>query len=121
MSILLLNLRQVPEDEADEVRRLLQEHAIAFFETQASRFGISAGGIWLADEGQAEQARQLLATYQQQRREQARAAFRAAQREGNAVTFLSELRAQPLRMLAALIAVVALVALCALPYFLLRD
>ncbi len=49
MSKLLMNLRHVPEDEADEVRALLDEHAIAYYETKPSRWGISSGGIWIAD------------------------------------------------------------------------
>ncbi|MFO7288296.1 MAG: DUF6164 family protein, partial [Gammaproteobacteria bacterium] len=47
MAKLLLNLRGVPDDEADEIRALLEEHGIAFYETPPSRWGVSAGGIWL--------------------------------------------------------------------------
>ena len=48
MATLLLNLRHVPEDEADDVRALLDANGIAWYETQPSRWGISGGGIWLA-------------------------------------------------------------------------
>ena len=43
MTTLLLNLRQVPDDEAEEVRALLNEHRIAFYETTPSLWGISPG------------------------------------------------------------------------------
>jgi hypothetical protein len=33
MAKLLLNLRNVPDDEADDVRALLDEHDIAYYET----------------------------------------------------------------------------------------
>jgi hypothetical protein len=33
MTTLLLNLRRVPDDEADEVRALLEQHQILFYET----------------------------------------------------------------------------------------
>ncbi|MCQ4163758.1 DUF6164 family protein [Tahibacter harae] len=121
MPTLLLNLRHVPEDEADEVRRLLQEQSIGFFETPPSRWGVSAGSIWLSDESQAVQALDALRYYQQQRRDSSRAAYEAARRDGSGATLWSELRARPLRLLAALLAAAALVALCALPYFLLRG
>jgi hypothetical protein len=121
MPTLLVNLRQVPDDEADEIRQLFEANSVAFFETPASRFGISAGAIWLSDEADAARARQLLAAYQQQRRENARSAFEAAREDGRPTTFWGALREQPLRVLSALIVMAALVALCLLPYFLLRD
>lgn len=121
MPTLLMNLRQVPDDEADEVRELLTQNAVAFFETPPSRFGISAGGIWLGDDAQREQAVQLLAHYQQQRRERARESMAEAQRAGRPATFWALLRSEPLRVVSALIVIAALVGLCLLPYFLLRD
>jgi len=48
MTTLLLNLRRVPDDEADEVRALLERHDIPFYETTPSLWGVSAGGIWLS-------------------------------------------------------------------------
>ena len=51
MAKLLLNLRHVPQDEADEVRELLSTNGIDYYETRPSLWGISAGGIWLHDAG----------------------------------------------------------------------
>lgn len=116
-----MNLRQVPDDEADEVRELLKQHELPYFETPPSRFGISAGAIWLGDDGRREQAQSLLQQYQQQRRERAREALESARRDGSAATFWSLLRREPLRVVSALIVIAALVALCALPYFMLRG
>ena len=59
MSQLLLNLRHVPEDEADEVRALLERNAIAWYETEPNRWGISAGAIWVREDDQFERARAL--------------------------------------------------------------
>lgn len=73
MAVRLINLRHVPDDEADEVREVLQAHQIDFYETPPGRWGISAGGIWLRDKSQLPQARQLMADYQKQRQERARA------------------------------------------------
>src|SRR5690606_13961933 len=47
---LLLNLRHVPDDEADDVRALLEAVRIDYYETRAGPFGISAGGIWVRDD-----------------------------------------------------------------------
>ncbi|HET7415147.1 MAG TPA: DUF6164 family protein [Arthrobacter sp.] len=45
MPKLLLNLRNVPDDDADDVRALLDAERIAFHETAPSPWGIPAGGI----------------------------------------------------------------------------
>ncbi len=121
MSTLLLNLRHAPEDEADEVRALLQAHSIGFYETPASRFGISAGGIWLADEARADEALALLARYHTQRRDAARSAYAQAVAEGRAPGFWQQLRREPVRVISALIVIAVLIALCAVPFFLLRG
>lgn len=121
MPTLLLNLRHVPDDEADDIRGLFETHAIPVFETPPSRFGISAGAIWLADEAHAAQAQRVLADYQNARRDAARAEFAAARADGTAPTFWTVLRRQPVRVISAAIVIATLVALCLLPYFLLRD
>jgi hypothetical protein len=73
MAVLLVNLRHVPDDEAEELRDVLERHRIDVYETPPGRWGISAGGIWLRDDDQLDHARQLMADYQEQRRARARA------------------------------------------------
>ncbi len=68
----LFKLRGVPDDEAEEIRALLQEHTIDFYETPAGNWGISMPSIWLNDELQLEQARTLIEEYQQQRQRSGR-------------------------------------------------
>ncbi len=120
MSKLLLNLRHVPDDEADDVRAFLREAGIAFYETPPSPFGISAGGIWIEDRDRHPQAKALMADYQQRRRERARAEHAQAQRDGTAETFLGLLRRRPLFVLATLAAIVFVASLVLLPFVLLR-
>jgi hypothetical protein len=67
MTILLFNLRGVPEDEADEVRELLTEQNIDFYETSAGNWGMSMPALWLKYDTDLEKARQVLNVYQQQR------------------------------------------------------
>ena len=67
MSILLFSLRGVPDDEADEVRELLTEQNIDFYETPAGNWGVSMPALWLRNEVELPQAQALLNTYQQQR------------------------------------------------------
>lgn len=119
MPSLLLNLRHVPDDEADEVRALLSERRIEFYETPPSRWGVSAGAIWIADEDAAPEAERLLAEYQSQRQARAQAEYAAARRDGTAPTWWTMLRDEPLRVLVVLLAAALALALIALPAFLL--
>ena len=121
MAKLLLNLRNVPDDEADEVRALLDAHRIAFYETPPSGWGLFAGGIFVAANVDAPEARRLMAAYQAQRSARVRAEHAAARRDGTAETFGTVLREQPLRVLLTLLAIVFLLGLVALPVLLLRG
>jgi hypothetical protein len=114
MSKLLLNLRMVLEDEADDVRALLDAHRIEYYETQPSRWGISYGGIWITHDQDVVQARALMADYQAQRRTRARAERATAVRDGTADTFAGVLRREPARVVLTILAILALLGLVAL-------
>lgn len=121
MAKLLLNLRHVPDDEADDVRAMLDGARIAYYETPPSAFGISAGGIFVKDDAEIGEAKRLMAAYQSARRERVRAERAAAVEAGTAETFWSVLRAQPLQVLLRVLAIVFLLGLVALPALLLRG
>jgi len=89
MPHLLLNLRHVPDDEADEVRALLEARGIEFYETPASWWGVSGGGLWLPDDGPVEHARELLDAYQRARAAQAREAPRPVFRPLRTLLYLA--------------------------------
>ena len=120
MAKLFMNLRNVPDDEADDVRGLLRAAAIDFYETQPSPWGISSGGLWIKDVDQFARAKALMADYQSTRRDRARAQQATDEREGRAETFLGLLQARPgyvVGMLAAMAAIIVLT--LALPWLLL--
>ncbi|MFC3552258.1 DUF6164 family protein [Lysobacter cavernae] len=121
MSKLLLNLRNVPDDEADDVRAMLDEHRIAFYETTPSRWGISSGGIWVTDDAAIVEAKRLMAIYQAQRQTRVRAEYDAARRAGTAETFWTVLRAEPARVALTVLGILFMLALVALPIILLRG
>jgi hypothetical protein len=120
MSKLLLNLRNVPDDEAAEVRALLDQHRIAYYETAPSPWGISSGGIWISQPEQLQQAKALMSEYQAQRGSRMRAEREAALREGRGETFGSLLRARPGYVIGMLLAMLLVLGVTlALPYMLL--
>jgi hypothetical protein len=118
VSKLLLNLRDVPDDEADDVRRFLDSAGIGYYETRASRWGI-AGCIWITDDGDIAEAKRLMAEYQRERLARAREERAEAERTGTAETFADVLRTQPLRVALTVLGVALLLALMAVPVLLL--
>jgi hypothetical protein len=121
MSKLLLNLRMVLPDEADDVRAMLDANDIEFYETRPSRWGISYGGIWVTQDADIVRAKALMADYQVARRERVRAEHAAAVRDGTAPTFVTVLRQEPLRVGLTLLAILALLGLLALVPLLLAS
>lgn len=121
MAKLLLNLRNVPDDEADEVRGWLTEKGIEFYETTPSSWGISSGGIWIREDAQIAPAKALMAEYQAQRRQRAQANRASARDDGSAETFGNLLRQRPWYVLGVLAAIIGVVVLTlALPYLFLH-
>lgn len=121
MSMLLLNLRNVPDDEADDVRAMLEAQRIAFYETRPSLWGVSTGGIWVTEDAAFADARRVMDDYQQQRGARARAEYVAAKRAGTAETFVTMLRTQPGRVAMGVLGILFVLGLMALPIFLLRG
>lgn len=117
MPTLLLNLRHVPDDEAEEVRALLDAHHIGYYETPPSRWGISMGGIWVGDADQAELAKRLLVAYQADRAQRARASYEEARRAGTAETFVSRFRRDPVRTILFSAIALALLGFIVYPFF----
>ncbi len=121
MSRLLMNLRNVPDDEADDVRAMLDAQRIAFYETRPSIWGVSAGGIWVTEDEAFADARRAMDTYQQQRSARARAEYAAAKQAGTADTFMTMLRAEPARVVLSILGMLLVLGLAALPFIVLRG
>ena len=111
MPKLLFRLRNVPDDEAQEVRELLDGNGVEFSETSAGNWGISLPGIWLADASDYTRARALLDCYQDQRAAQQRANYQALRARGQAPTFWRLLAAKPLVVCLQVLALALLILL----------
>ena len=108
MSVLLFSLRNVPSDEADEVRDLLVTNGLAFYETPAGRWGISAPALWLNNSDELSKARALIDAYQKSRSVKQRGEYEALKRAGRHKTVWRSFRENPIRVVVYL-AVAALV------------
>lgn len=104
----LVNLRGVPEDEADGIRAALHGADILFYETPPSHWLISAGAIWLKNPEDRARAREVLDDFQRQHLEQARLAPPPP-------GFFEQLRQRPLEIIGIGIAVLFMLWLLAWP------
>lgn len=121
MAVLLFSLKNVSDDEAQEVRALLDANGIAFYETAASSWGISSAAIWLEDATQRAQAKSLLETYQRERGVRERALYRQLESEGRHRTFLRAWREEPVRVTLYLAIIGAVLYFSLKPYLSLGD
>jgi hypothetical protein len=112
----LMNLRHVPDDEADEIRDLFETHEVPYYETPPSRWGISMGGFWVHDDGEAARARQLLDDYQQQRHKVQREHYEKQRASGEVGSLWLMVRKRPARTLAAALAILVVAGLSLLPF-----
>lgn len=116
MAIKLFKLNGVPDDEADEVRQLLLDHEIDFYESSAGNWGISAAAIWLRDEQQFQHARALIDDYQESRLVRARSEYAQLKKSGRSRTVFDLIRENPLRFLVYLAFIVMIVYFSTKPF-----
>jgi hypothetical protein len=112
----LMNLRHVPDDEADEIRALFEEQGVRYYETPPSRWGISMGGFWVHDEEEAARAKALLDDYQRQRFESQRRAYQQGLARGEIGGIGSMFRRYPVRTFAACLAIAVIIGISLLPF-----
>ncbi|MGC8119702.1 DUF6164 family protein [Marinobacter sp. VGCF2001] len=112
----LMNLRHVPDDEAEEIRALFEQHDVRYYETPPSRWGISMGGFWVHDDDEATRARALLDEYQRERYENQRRAYEQGMARGQIGGIGSMFRRYPLRTLAACLAIAVIIGISLLPF-----
>lgn len=95
MAKVLFRLNGVCDDEANDVRELLANNAIDFYETSAGNWGVSMPAIWLRDESQFHKARSLLDAYQKERSIKLKEDYARLEREGKNKTFFDAVKQNP--------------------------
>lgn len=116
MNTILFRLGGVPEDEANEIRALLESHAIDTFETAPRLFGVSPPAIWVHDREQLERGRALIDAYQRERSARIRGEHEQARLEGRTTTLIERLAADPLRIVLYLMLAAVIVFFTIMPF-----
>ena len=109
MSVLLFRLNGVPDDEAEDIRRLLENNDLHYYETSAGKWGISTAAIWLMDEGQLQKAQTLIGEYEKNRTLRIRKEFEQLKYEGKTETIFSKFISNPVQFIFYL-AIIVLIA-----------
>ncbi len=101
MSKQIFRLRNVPDDEAGEIRLLLREHDIEFYETPGGNWGISMPALWLNDENEhrVEEAKALIEQYQEERAVRIRREYEELRQQGKHRRWRDTFRERPLEFI----------------------
>lgn len=97
MAKILFRLNGVSDDETNDVRELLTNNAIDFYETSSGNWGVSMPAIWLSEDSQFEKAQALLNAYQNGRTIKMREEYARLKREGKNKTFVDSVVQNPVR------------------------
>lgn len=116
MGQLLFKLHQVPEDEAQEVRQLLDEQGFVTYETQAGFWGLGVAAIWLSDPTELPRAKAALRDYQARRLAQQKALREEREAAGNQPRFWQRAAQTPVRFVAMVLAIGVILTLSILPF-----
>lgn len=121
MSILLFRLRNVPEDEAEDVRELLNTNHLEFYETSAGNWGVSTAAIWLKNEDDLDNAKELIEQYQNERGLTQRHIYEQLKNSGEHKTLLDAFKENPFRFIAYILFVGFIVYVSTKPFISLNN
>ena len=119
MARLLFKLGNVPDDEAEDIRDLLNNHDIRFYETNAGFWRVGLDAIWLADFAQEEQARELIRTYQIERSIRQQENYAQLVEAGQVPSVWQRFCAHPIRFIALVAAIIFVAGLTVIPFVML--
>jgi hypothetical protein len=117
MAKLLFKLNNVPDDEAQEIRELLEVAEIDFYETSAGNFGLSFAAIWLNNEPQFVHAKALIQQYQNERYKKMTEHKASLKLSGQNLSYWQLVQQSPIKFPAALIFIAIITYFSILPFF----
>ena len=116
MAVLIFRLNGVTEDEAEDVRQLLHQSEIGFYETSAGRWGVSVAALWLKSADDTDSAKALIDTYQSGRQEWLAAVKQQAIAEGRWPSTWQRFKAAPFAFMSIIIIIAAIILVSVFPF-----
>jgi len=117
MPNLVFKLNSVPADEANEIRQLLDEAEIPFYETDSGRWGLGFAAVWMKDDERFENAKDLIREYQMSRYQRVTEEHRQLEDTGGKVSRADFFRTSPIRFSVLLIFAALLAYFTVAPFF----
>lgn len=105
MAKLIFKMRNVPDDEALEVRELLEANEIEYFETFAGNWGMSMPALWVKHDQQFSEARRLIDEYQGLRAQRIKSEYESQRARGDTRTMWHSFLEDPFRFAAVVIGI----------------
>ena len=116
MAKLIFKLKLVSYDEADDIKNLLTENKIDFYESPAGNWEISMHALWLNDEAQYTQAKQLIDEYQVKRSQRIRLETQQKIDQGELETFIQRLFNKPIQFFITLAIIIFILYFSIMPF-----
>ena len=116
MAKLIFKLKSVSYDEADDIKNLLTENKIDFYESPAGNWEISMHALWLNDETQYTQAKQLIDEYQVKRSQRIRLETQQKIDQGEYETFIQRLFNKPIQFFITLAIIIFILYFSIMPF-----
>ena len=116
MAKLIFKLKSVSYDEADDIKNLLTENKIDFYESPAGNWEISMHALWLNDEAQYTQAKQLIDEYQVKRSQRIRLETQQKIDQGEYETFIQRLFNKPIQFFITLAIIIFILYFSIIPF-----
>ncbi len=117
MAKLLFKLNNVPDDEADEIRALLDQGEFDYYETSAGIWGLSFAAIWLKDEQQLDAAKEVINHYQIERSQRVHQEYEKLKASGQQVTRWQAFKRSPIKVVAVIIFISAVLYFSIIPFY----
>lgn len=116
MAKLIFKLKSVSYDEADDIKNLLTENKIVFYESPAGNWEISMHALWLNDEAQYTQAKRLIDEYQVKRRQRIRLETQQKIDQGEYESFIQRLSNKPIQFFIPLAIIIFILYFSIMPF-----
>ena len=116
MAKLIFKLKSVPQDEADDIKNLLNENKIDFYESPPGNWGISVHALWLNDETLYLKAKKLIDEYELKRSQLTRQEKQQKIDIGEYETFFQRLLTQPVQFVILLAIIFFILYLSIIPF-----
>ena len=116
MPVKIFSLKNVPDDELDEIRNLLVENKVDYYEYPGGKWGLSMPAFWLNDDSQSEQAKLLIDQYEQKRSLRIREEYDKLKMEGKHQTLIEKVISDPIRSVSYILLELGLIYISTKPF-----